>query len=165
MILNIHAGHNPSGKIASGAVGIIQESIEDRRVKDRVVYLLKNAGHTVYDCTCSDGLDSLDVLKKITNKCNMHTVDLDISIHFNDSDSSDSNGTEVHVYSKDSKAYSYAEKITNNISALGFKNRGVKISPQLFVLKKTKNPSLLIEVCFVKNAKDVDLYKKNIDVP
>lgn len=163
MIFNIHAGHNPDGKIASGAVGLIKESTEDRRVKERVIYILKNVGHTVYDCTVENATDSLDVLKKITDKCNKHTVNLDISIHFNDSDNPEANGTEVHVYSKDSKAYTYAQKIVDNISRLGFKNRGVKISPQFFVLKKTKSPALLIETCFVKNTKDVELYKKNID--
>ena len=50
-IYNVHAGHCPQGQGASGAVGFLQESVEDRKVKDRVIAALKNADHTVYDCT------------------------------------------------------------------------------------------------------------------
>lgn len=32
MKINIHAGHNEDGKIACGAIGIIKESTEARRV-------------------------------------------------------------------------------------------------------------------------------------
>ena len=34
---NVHAGHCPQGKGASGAVGLLQESVEDRKVKNRVI--------------------------------------------------------------------------------------------------------------------------------
>jgi N-acetylmuramoyl-L-alanine amidase len=37
MIINVHAGHNPDGKVACGAIGIIRESTEARRVKDAVI--------------------------------------------------------------------------------------------------------------------------------
>ena len=37
---NIHAGHCPQGKGASGAVGYLKESIEDRKVKGEVIGLL-----------------------------------------------------------------------------------------------------------------------------
>ena len=72
MKINIHAGHNPDGKIACGAVGLIKESTEARVVKDNVIQYLKKAGHTVYDCTCNNGTSQNDVLKKIVAKCNAH---------------------------------------------------------------------------------------------
>ena len=46
---NVHAGHCPQGQGASGAVGILQESVEDRAVKNEVIRLLRAEGHTVYD--------------------------------------------------------------------------------------------------------------------
>ena len=55
MRINVHAGHNPDGKVACGAVGFIRESTEARLVKDAVVSQLRQLGHTVYDCTCEDG--------------------------------------------------------------------------------------------------------------
>jgi len=163
MIINVHAGHNPDGKVACGAVGLIKESTEARRVKDEVIRQLRQLGHTVYDCTCENGTSQNDVLKKIVKKCNAHTADLDISIHFN-SGAADkkgngkTTGTEVFVYSSTSVAKYYAEKICQAIAKLGFRNRGVKYSTGLYVLKKTKAPAMLIECCFVDDADDVGLY-------
>lgn len=165
MILNIHAGHNPDGKIACGAVGLIKESTEARILKDKVVFILKQQGHTVYDCTADDGINEKDQLKKIVNKCNQHKVDLDISIHFNAGANKLPNGTttgtEVFVLSSNSRAKSYAQNIVNSISSLGFKNRGVKYSTSLYVLKYTNDPAMLIEVCFVDDPDDVSIY--NVD--
>lgn len=163
MRINIHAGHNPDGKVACGAVGLIKESTENRAVKDKVISKLKSLGHTVYDCTVDDGKNQSDVLRKIVSKCNAHDVDLDVSIHFN-SGASDRNGngittgTEVFVYSGTSGAKPYADNICKAISALGFKNRGVKVNSGLYVLKNTKADALLIECCFVDDADDVKKY-------
>lgn len=49
MRFNIHAGHNPDGMVACGAIGIIKESTEARKVKDKLIVILRNAGHTAYD--------------------------------------------------------------------------------------------------------------------
>ena len=162
MKISVHAGHNPAGKTACGAIGLLNESTENRNVKDRVVAMLKAQGHTVYDDTVDNGTSKNDVLKKIVAKVNSHDVDLAVSIHFNAGASKIVNkvttGTEVYVYSTTSKAYPYAQKIVNAIAALGFKNRGVKTSTSLYVLKNTKAPSLLVECCFVEDPEDVALY-------
>lgn len=163
MKINIHAGHNPDGKIACGAVGLIKESTEARNVKNKVISMLKSQGHTVYDCTVDNGTSQNDILKKIVTKCNENAVDLDISIHFNSgaNDKTGNNlttGTEVFIYSTSSKAKSYAQNIVNAIATLGFKNRGVKYSTSLYVLKNTKSPAILIECCFVDDKDDIKLY-------
>lgn len=162
MILNIHAGHNPDGKVACGAIGLIKESTEARILKDKVISMLRQYGHTVYDCTADDGINERDQLKKIVNKCNQHIVDLDISIHFNAGANKLPNGVttgaEVFVLSGNSRAKTYAQNIVNSISSLGFKNRGVKYSASLYVLKYTNSPAMLIEVCFVDDPDDVKIY-------
>ncbi len=163
MIINIHAGHNPDGKIACGAVGLMKESTEARLVKNKVITYLKELGHTVYDCTVDNGTSQSDVLNKIVRNCNSHTVDLDISIHFNSGRNDyvgdgSIGGTEVWVYRPDSNASHYAETIAESISALGFRNRGIKISTELYVLANTKAEALLIECCFVDDKDDVNLY-------
>ena len=132
MKINVHAGHNPDGKIACGASGLIKESTQARKVKDLVIKYLKAAGHTVYDCTCNDGTSQTDVLKKIVAKCNAHSVNLDVSIHFNsgaedEKGNGKTTGTEVYIASSASKAKDEAERICKKIVALGFKNRGVKV--------------------------------------
>ena len=168
MKINVSAGHNPDGKVACGAVGLIKESTEARTVKDKVINYLRKAGHTAYDCTCNNGTSQNDVLQNIIEKCNSNIVDLDVSIHFN-SGANDkkgngkSTGVEVLVYSKSSKAYDEATRICSKLSAIGFKNRGVKVNDDLYVLRKTNAAALLIEVCFVDDKDDVEIYKKNVD--
>lgn len=163
MKINVHAGHNPDGKIACGAVGFIKESTEARKVKKEVIRLLRKKGHKVYDCTCQNGTSQTDVLKRIVTKCNQHKVDLDISIHFN-SGAADkkgngkTTGTEVYVYSTKSAAYPVAERIDKAIAALGFRDRGVKVRTNLYVLHRTNSPAMLIECCFVDDKDDVKLY-------
>lgn len=163
MKINVHAGHNPDGKVACGACGIIKESTEARRVKNKVIKLLREKGHTVYDCTCSNGKSQSDVLQQIVKKCNKHEVDLDVSIHFNAGASDKkgngkTTGTEVLVYSENSKAKPYAERTAKAIAELGFKNRGVKIRDNLYFLHRTNSPAMLIECCFVDDKDDVKLY-------
>ena len=163
MKINVHAGHNPDGKKGCGAVGLLKESTENRNVTKRVIELLQADGHTVYDCTVNDGTSANNVLTKIVKKCNAHDVDLDVSIHFNagaydKNGNGNTTGTEVYIYSADSKAQDEALRICNNISKLGFKNRGVKVRKDLYVLKKTKAPALLVECCFVDDLDDVKKY-------
>lgn len=158
MVINVHAGHNPHGKVACGAVGLISESIENRRVKDLVVDELRRMGHTVYDCTVEDGTSQSDVLNRIIRKCNAHKVDLDVSIHFNSSSNAQASGSEVYVYSDRSQAVSTARETLNAICSLGFRNRGVKTNSKLAFLRRTSAPAMLIECCFVSSEKDVSLY-------
>ena len=163
MIMNIHAGHNPDGKIACGAIGIIRESTEARNVKNEVIRQLKVLGHTVYDCTVENGSSANNVLCNIVNKCNAQAVDLDVSIHFNAgakdaAGNGQTTGVEAYIFSNNSKAKPFAEKIVNAIAKLGFKNRGVKINQKLYFLRKTKAAALLLECCFVDDKDDVALY-------
>lgn len=149
MNFNIHGGHSLKCR---GASGLLDEVNEDRAVKNKVIELLRNEGHTVYDCTDDNGKDQNSNLKAIVNKCNDHKVDLDVSIHLN---AGGGTGTEVYIYSDSSKAKDEAERIAKNISnTLGIRNRGVKVSKKLYVLRKTNSPALLIECCFVDNATD-----------
>ena len=163
MRINVSAGHNPDGKVACGAVGLLKESTEARKVTNELVRLLKEQGHTVYNCTCDNGTSQMDVLKKIVAKCNQHTVDLDVSIHFNagagaQKKNGQTTGTEVLVYNDTSKAMAAAQRVAKQISALGFKNRGIKIRDGLYFLRNTKSPAMLIECCFVDDGDDAALY-------
>lgn len=171
MRINVHAGHNPDGKVGCGAIGIIRESTENRNVKNEVVRLLTALGHEVYDCTVDNGASANNVLVNIVKKCNAHEVDLDVSIHFNSgrndySGDGSVGGTEVLVYSKSSKALVAAKNVATALNAAGFRLRkdstspadGVKINSGLYVLRKTNAPAMLIECCFVDDKDDVALY-------
>lgn len=80
---NVHAGHNPEGKIACGSSDLLNESRENRLVKGELINYLRQYGNTVYDCTEDNGKNQRDVLEKIVKKCNAHTVDFDFSLHLN----------------------------------------------------------------------------------
>ena len=160
MVINVHGGHNAK---APGASGLLNEVAEDRKVKDLVIAKLRALGHTVYDCTDDDGATANACLKNIVARCNSHSADLDVSIHFNaaandPAGNGRTTGTEVLVYSASSAAAPYAANICAAIAALGFRNRGVKERPGLYVLKHTRASALLVECCFVDDADDAALY-------
>ncbi|MBS7007060.1 N-acetylmuramoyl-L-alanine amidase [Anaerostipes sp.] len=162
---NISAGHNPSGKPACGAVGLLDESKENRLIVKEIIRLLKSAGHKVYDCTCSNGKSQGDVLKKIVSKCNKREVILDVSIHLN-SGRNDCEGdgkvagTEVWCTSSSGIKKRTAEKILINMKKLGFSDRGIKTTGGLYYLNHTANKAILVEVCFVDDKDDYELYTK-----
>lgn len=161
MKFNVHAGHCPDGGTGSGAASLIKESTHARAVKDALIAKLKAAGHTAYDCTCDSNVSASSCLTKIVAMCNAHDVDLDVSIHLNAGASDtkgngSTTGVEVLVYSTSSAAAAYATKICNQIAAdMDYKNRGVKVRTDLYVLRKTSSPALLVECCFVDDADDV----------
>lgn len=154
---NVHGGHSLKCR---GASGCLDEVNEDRAVKNRVIELLRVAGHTVYDCTDDVGTTQKQNLKNIIAKCNQHAVDLDISIHLN-SARNDYGGDGVtggvEVYNYSSKTAAVSDRICQNISnALGLTNRGTKYTKGLYVLNHTHSPAILIECCFVDDKDDAD---------
>ncbi len=159
MKVNSHGGHN---KYTPGAYGSLDERAEDRKVNSRFIKYLRAEGHTVYDCTDDNGKTENTNLVNIVNKCNAHKVDIDVSIHLNcgrNDKKGDGNtgGVEVIIYDKSaSSPVAAAERVAANISkALGIRNRGVKVNPNLYVLRETNAPAMLIECCFVDDKDDV----------
>ena len=166
--VTVHGGHNPQGKIACGASDYIDESREDRIITKKVIRLFKKNRIKAYNCTVNNGTSQTDVLRKICTKCNSKKRDIDISIHFNSAahqkvTDRKTTGTEVWVRDTSGIKGDLSKRICNQLSKVGFKNRGVKTTSGLWVLNKTTKPALLIEVCFVSDPDDAKLYKKNRD--
>lgn len=163
---NIHAGHCPDGNGAHGAVGLLYESTENRAVKNKVIELLRQAGHTVYDCTCDTYASKDGCLQKIVSKCNQHNVDYDISIHLNSGRNDykgDGSTGGCEVWNYDSRTADISNRICTKISAaLNIRNRGTKYDKSLKVLRDTRALALLIECCFVDDADDVMVW--NVEV-
>lgn len=156
--VNVHAGHNPDGMVACGAVGYLSESTCARAIKDFLIVALKSGGYRCNDCTCNNGISQQDVLNKIINKCNSTAAECDISIHLNSFSNETANGTECYIKTGDLRLKKLGELICKNLNGLGYKNRGVKESGKLAFLNRTKNPAILIEVCFVTNKADADKF-------
>ena len=96
-----------------------------------------------------------------SSKANKENCDYFISLHMNSSTNKSAKGVEVWVYDEKSKVYNLSKNICTNLSKdINTPNRGVKISKNFSVLRKTKMPSLLIEIDFISNS-TVENYLKN----
>lgn len=156
MVVGINCGHTASGA-GYGAVGIIKESEHTRLVGQALTSLLQSAGVTVIDCTIGQANTRNEYLAAAVALANRQDLDWFISIHFNASTSHTGHGTEVFTYK--GRQYQDALDVCANLSDLGFTNRGVKAGTGLYVIRKTKAKSMLIEVCFCDNQQDIDTYQ------
>ncbi|WP_287549775.1 N-acetylmuramoyl-L-alanine amidase [Clostridium sp.] len=161
MKIAVRGGHNFQ---APGSSALIDETTEDRKVKDSVIKYLRELGNDVLDVTPGN-MDSDSDLAYGVNKANNWGAELFISIHFNKAYNSYNGaiGTETWVYSKRDNIRQDEEialRIVNAIASLGFKNRGVKEDIELYELRATKMASIIVEVCFVEATEDVALYRR-----
>ena len=151
---NVHGGHSLKCR---GAKGILDEVNEVRKVKNALISIMRNAGHTAYDCTDDGGTTPSRNLKAIVSKCNAHKVDLDISIHLN---AGGGKGVEVYGYSDSTR--DIGSRICSSISGtLGIVNRGFKVSQGLYVLRHTHSKAILVECCFVDSREDASRWNAN----
>ena len=153
MRIGINCGHTVSRQPGCGAVGFIDESVETREVGMRVMSLLRQAGHTVVDCTNDYAPSTSSNLSQIVGLANKQPLDLFISIHFN---AGGGQGTEVFTYGGEKHAE--AVRVCNALNKFGFVNRGIKDGSNLYVVRRSDAKAMLIEVCFVDTKSDVDLY-------
>ena len=150
-------GHS---KKAPGASCYLNEYTEDRKCNKAFVSALKARGVAAKDCSNEYSPAS----KELARECalaNSYGGDLFVAWHFNAaSKTSGKRGVEVWYYTGSKTGKSYAEKISKKLANLmGLPNRGAKATTSLYVLKHTKAPAILIEVCFVDAKGDANAYK------
>lgn len=149
MKIVINAGHTKFGT-GTGAVGLLDESTETRRVAFEVMKQLATTPHEVFPAVFDRHESNLKAAVQIANE---NAADLFVSIHLNAGGGS---GTEVYTWR--AKQNQRAVRVAKNLSTLGFSNRGIKDGSKLYVLKNTKCTALLVEVCFVDNPNDQKTY-------
>lgn len=153
MKFGIDMGHNCPPD--TGASGIKFEDNLTIEVGNKVIEKLRNLGNEVISCKPDKASSVRDSLAKRCEKANNNKVDIYVSIHFN-LFNGQANGTEVFATSDTGNKI--AKPVLDEIVKLGFFNRGIKNGSQLFVLRNTDMPAILIECCFIDSAKDMRLY-------
>lgn len=96
---------------------------------------------------------------------NFTEYDYVLEIHFNavvndTNGDGKTTGTEIYITTSE-KTHGVETNIVNGISSIGFKNRGVK-SKNFTVISRAKNQgvsSALLEVCFIDDKDDINLYQ------
>ena len=135
----------------SGAVGTnkTKESDTVLKIGNLIKANLEKSNEKVITTRDTDLYFSLDYR---SNKANNENCNYFVSLHMNAATNKDAKGVEVWVYDEKSKVYNLAKNICSNLSKdINTPNRGVKISKSFSVLRKTKMPSLLIEIDFISN--------------
>ena len=84
---------------------------------------------------------------------NLFNADYFLSIHINSTRDTNVRGVEVWQYSdKNENINKFSKGLCNDVSKIfNIRNRGLKFSKELSVLKNTKMPAALIEVDFISN--------------
>lgn len=152
IVIGVHAGHSKKG-IGEGAIGYIHESIYARKIAHSVIKSLREWGYTVKDTTVDVGTQK-EVLQGIYTESK--GCDYNLSIHLN---SGGGEGFETLVKNRNPKIKALNDEIARLCM---FKNRGLKIRHELYVLNRLNN-CILLECGFVDNLKDSRYVKNNYE--
>lgn len=159
MIIAINAGHTITGAGSGAVYDCLNESKINRYVANELTKQLKASGQTIINATVEKADTQNAYLKEACRIANGSRAELFISIHCNVS--ADHKGQGVEAYTWKGKQLPAAVSICKEISKLGFKNRSVKDGSSLYVIKNTSMPAILVELFFIDNAADQELFFYN----
>ena len=139
----INPGHSDT---YPGAVGYETERRLNMKVSQfQRDYLLAN-----YDCEVRMNPGSMGNLNAIAQDANTWGADLFVSNHFN---AGGGDGYEALVHNE--SRIPLGQIFEKHVKAIGQNSRGVKLRPNLAVLRLTDMPAVLNEGAFVDNQKDI----------
>ncbi|AJA46776.1 cell wall hydrolase/autolysin [Clostridium pasteurianum DSM 525 = ATCC 6013] len=156
-VIAIDIGHNVA-PVDVGAEAIMKEGPVNLAVGQRVISKLESLGYTVVQTKPVTATNESDSLQQRVAAANNAKADLFISIHANVGGGV---GTEVWAGGS-AKSIELGQNIEDNMVALGYRNRGVKVQgidgDHLYVLKNTVMPAVLVETFFLDSQEDVNRY-------
>jgi len=167
----ISSGH---GLHVRGAVGIIDEVDEARRVTDEVARRLRALNVNVVVFHDNTSTNQTQNVNTIVSWHNSQIRDVDISVHFNSFPDPNVGGTETLYRAGNVAMRTLAQRLSSSISqASGLEIRRKKelggayardnVGFLNFTLINGINRAILLEICFVNNQRDVDLYRNNFN--
>ena len=153
--LYIDQGHNPQNPNAGAEGNGVREQDVNYEVGVRLAELLSQ--DPFFEVRLSRptpetqlGTSNATSLAARVDDANAWGADYFISLHCNAFTEASAHGTDVFVYSADSEAYALGEQILEKLVAgTGLRNRGMKIKPELYVLRHTTMPAVLVEMGFM----------------
>lgn len=150
----IDAGHG--GRDPGAVNGPKHEAVATLAIAKKVGALLKTKGFAVKYTRTTDKIISLAERCKISNT---YGADAFISIHLNAAANKEATGIETWRHEKvGNTTKNLASNVqTELIAATGARDRGVKTSTTLYVLKHTVAPAVLIECGFLSNNEEAKL--------
>ena len=166
----IDQGHNPQNPNAGAEGNGLREQDIVFRVGTELAELLRRNGN--FDVRLSRpsadtqiGTSNSTSLRLRVADANEWGADYFISIHTNAAESPAASGSEAFAFSKPSVAYSLGEDILDGLNEVtGLRNRGMAVRTNLYVLRKTTMPSVLVELGFITNPSDAELMNTRPDL-
>ena len=142
----IDQGHNPQNPNA-GAEG---NGLREQDIVFRIG-VEPNASSQI-------GSSNSESLRLRVNEANAWGADYFISLHTNASSNSSATGVEAFAFSRPSRAFDLGVDILSSLSAAtGLRNRGMQARTNLYVLRRTAMPAVLVELGFITNPSDAAL--------
>ena len=146
MKIFLNPGH--SLKYDPGAIGAngTKECEINAKIAKVTAERLRKAGHDVIV------YQQQKRLADVAEMANASGASLFVSIHCNSAVNKQAKGSETWYYTGSTKGAKFATKIQLEIiKAINTRDRGVKSSRTLYILRKTVMPAVLCEVAFISN--------------
>jgi len=156
----LDAGHNYAPP-DTGAAGFgLREQDVTFQVADMVRGMLESLGVDVRmsrrNLTDILGRTVSESLTLRADMSNNFGADYCVSIHCN---AGGGIGAETYAYIRGGSGDSLAQKIQAQLVNIGMRNRGVKYSQDLFMLRRPNAPAVLVELGFIDSANDNDILR------
>lgn len=156
----IDQGHNPEGH-NTGAEGFgLREQDVNYEVGTMLADLLRADSRFAVRVSRPTpdiilGTNNTTSLAARVNAANSWPANYFISIHANFNENPAINGSEVYVFRENSQPYWMAQHVLNGIvRETGMRDNGVRLGSQLFVLRRTRMPAILVELGYLSNEED-----------
>ncbi len=163
----IDQGHNPQNPNAGAEGNGLREQDITYRVGQELAALLR--ANPEFEVRLSRptpetelGSSNTTSLQRRVQDANAWGADYFISIHTNASSIPSATGVEAFVYERGTPAFRLGEDMMASLSeATGLQDRGTKVRPGLYVLRRTAMPAVLTEIGFITNPSDAALMDSN----
>ena len=159
----IDQGHNPTGYPNTGASWYGQQEQDVTYDVGRYLAgMLRQDGR--FDVRLSRptedtvlGTSNATSLRARVAEANRWGANYFLSIHANASENTEANGTEVYVYRLYTQANWLGQHVLQGIvDAVGTKDNGVRARTNLYVLRRTNMPAILVELAYLSNPSDAE---------